>query len=400
MRKPEYGIIFKGGKNMFTIAHLDSYTVLFLLVVTQVIITLVFAYLSIRDPKKGFGLLTIAFTLSFASYILNLNSTEGVSSLTIFSSNIAEIGASIYVILGILKLLGYRIPRLAPAALGTLSVALLTFFSFQTQSSYGVFVVISSLQIVLSIGVIIHLFHYQKAGNANTTTYALTLFYSLYFVSRVIGIIQLYEYRNNAFTILNIRFYEHLMIFNLFFVIFRAFVIIILISVRYNNDMNLKNMQLEQLTYTDSLTGLRNKRFIQETLSNEIKRSSRSNSIFCVALLDIDGFKNINDTYGHLFGDEVLKSFGNSIRTRLRCTDEVARYGGDEFIIVLPDTKMADCRKLFSDIQASVLKQQIGDTKISISFSVGIKEINGNESIEEIILEVDSLMYREKNFKK
>ena len=115
--------------------------------------------------------------------------------------------------------------------------------------------------------------------------------------------------------------------------------------------------------------------------------------------IDLNKFKIVNDTFGHDIGDEVL--VGVSMRLKQAFDiNMIYRYGGDEFVIVLPDTKMDDCRKLFSDIQEIVLEHRIGDMKLPISFSVGIKEINGNESIEEIILEVDSLMYRDKNFKK
>ncbi len=101
-----------------------------------------------------------------------------------------------------------------------------------------------------------------------------------------------------------------------------------------------KNMRLEHLVKEDGLTGLYNHKSIMETLDKEIERAQRYNTPLSIIMFDIDKFKAVNDTYGHHIGDEVLEKLGSYLKNMSRDFDIAGRYGGEEFIIILPETDM------------------------------------------------------------
>jgi diguanylate cyclase (GGDEF)-like protein len=103
-------------------------------------------------------------------------------------------------------------------------------------------------------------------------------------------------------------------------------------------------LALQQQSIRDPLTGLFNRRFLEETLPREIRRAQRKRSTLCVLMLDIDNFKSFNDRYGHAAGDNVLREFSGLLIDNIRATDIASRYGGEEFTIVLPDSPVADAR--------------------------------------------------------
>jgi diguanylate cyclase (GGDEF)-like protein len=133
--------------------------------------------------------------------------------------------------------------------------------------------------------------------------------------------------------------------------------------------------QLSRLAAKDPLTDLYNRRFGLQRIHEEFSRASRSNSPLGIAMLDIDFFKNINDTYGHLVGDKIIVEISNTIKNALRQGDIAIRYGGEEFMLVLPGASLRDCkitteriRRLIEDLVVTHLHQQIHCT-ISIGIS-------------------------------
>lgn len=156
---------------------------------------------------------------------------------------------------------------------------------------------------------------------------------------------------------------------------------------------------LKKLANEDPLTGLLNRRSFFNELHKEIERSSRIGLTCTIALIDLDHFKNINDTYGHDFGDEVLTVFAQILRENSRQLDILCRYGGEEFLLLLPHTDLAN-----SMIFLSRIKEEFADhpfsNNIKPTFSGGAinTEIKGNKiDVDELLKEVDVLLYKAKN---
>ena len=117
--------------------------------------------------------------------------------------------------------------------------------------------------------------------------------------------------------------------------------------------------KLREEAIHDPLTGLFNRRYLEETLARELHRALRGNSPLCVTMLDLDHLKHFNDTFGHGAGDSLLRELGQVLREKLRKSDIACRYGGDEFVLVLPDSSLADCWQRVEQIRVLVKESQI-----------------------------------------
>ncbi len=163
-----------------------------------------------------------------------------------------------------------------------------------------------------------------------------------------------------------------------------------------NEELEKLNRQLAQMVITDPLTGLYNRRFLYEIIEREIARSRRYNTKLSLAVIDLDNFKIINDTYGHIAGDKILISFANILKTTLRKdVDYVFRYGGDEFVILFVGSDSKSAEKVIERIKSS-----LESCEIKVSFSYGLVDITADSNCEEIIKKADKLMYLKKNKKR
>jgi diguanylate cyclase (GGDEF)-like protein len=146
--------------------------------------------------------------------------------------------------------------------------------------------------------------------------------------------------------------------------------------------------RLESMARTDDLTGLPNRRSWFEELPRELARSTRYRRPVCVAMLDLDRFKDYNDRYGHLAGDRLLKEAAGAWRGALRETDRIARYGGEEFSVVLPDCSLEDAIHLVERLRSV--------TPGGESCSAGVAEWNGDEPPESLVRRADTALYEAK----
>jgi diguanylate cyclase (GGDEF)-like protein len=152
----------------------------------------------------------------------------------------------------------------------------------------------------------------------------------------------------------------------------------------------------EQVASCDSLTGLRNRRWVE----NLIERQIEAGLPLCVAVLDLDDFKKVNDDHGHLVGDELLKQFARELKSACRSSDVIGRWGGDEFIILL-DCSIAEGRAQTDRLRDWVcgdytIESKLGRIKLAVVASIGVAEHKAKESMTELIGRADADMYQQK----
>lgn len=150
-----------------------------------------------------------------------------------------------------------------------------------------------------------------------------------------------------------------------------------------------KNKVLKRLSEVDSLTCLYNRRIILKKINNEIEYSKRYNSNFSLLIIDIDDFKKVNDLYGHLAGDEILKKVSAKLKKILRKVDLIGRYGGEEFLAILPHAQQEQAKRVAERIRKDIQLLKWGKYPINISVSIGVSEYKG-ENIKEFIKKTDN----------
>jgi polar amino acid transport system substrate-binding protein len=157
-----------------------------------------------------------------------------------------------------------------------------------------------------------------------------------------------------------------------------------------------QNKELEHLANIDKLTGIYNRLRLDDILQNELDRFRRYNHHFACAIIDIDYFKNVNDTYGHLIGDKVLKELSNVVKQNIRTSDYFGRWGGEEFLIILPEINKVDLENLLEKIRVNISEHdflEAGNQTISIGATISVKD----DVEDSIINRADVSLYEAKN---
>jgi diguanylate cyclase (GGDEF)-like protein len=157
-------------------------------------------------------------------------------------------------------------------------------------------------------------------------------------------------------------------------------------------------MRIQALATHDELTALPNRRHMNEVLQREEERHRRAGRTLCVAMVDIDWFKHVNDTYGHAVGDEVLRRFAHQAREAVRAADVLARWGGEEFLLLLPDTEISEAIQVLERVrlQSAALDLTSIHPYLHITFSAGLTASRPGEPILQTIERADREMYRAK----
>jgi diguanylate cyclase len=168
---------------------------------------------------------------------------------------------------------------------------------------------------------------------------------------------------------------------------------------RRGNELKAAHAKIEELAQVDELTGLLNRRYIMRSLNEEIARAQRTGIACSVAIIDLDFFKRVNDQFGHPVGDEVLRTFAVTVFANLRLADKLGRYGGEEFLMILPDTAKDEAvvtlnrlRSIVSEVDWAAISGMM-----NVTISAGISEVRSEDSAADILARVDAALYGAKD---
>lgn len=155
---------------------------------------------------------------------------------------------------------------------------------------------------------------------------------------------------------------------------------------------------LEQMAYHDPLTKLPNRRLLDELVKREVALIERGHPRACLLLVDIDGFKQINDTFGHPIGDEILRKFAQVLGQHMRGSNTLTRLGGEEFLILAPQTSLDEGQALAERLRITIEKHpfKVCDRVVHITASFGVAELQGNEHARNYYVKADKALYQAK----
>lgn len=164
---------------------------------------------------------------------------------------------------------------------------------------------------------------------------------------------------------------------------------------------SIENQQrYEQYAKIDELTGLHNRRWMNEMFVREMKRCAIDDDSLCIVMLDVDNFKHFNDQYGHLVGDQVLSILSNTLLSYMRPSDMIARYGGDEFSLLLPHTEIAEALMIAERLKEGIAKTPLGKYKLKTlakaTISIGIAQMQTGDTFDDLLAKADKALYRAK----
>lgn len=166
--------------------------------------------------------------------------------------------------------------------------------------------------------------------------------------------------------------------------------------VRSNRKLQASEARLREMSLTDPLTGLANRRHLMECIGNAIERFKRYKEPFSAIMTDIDFFKKVNDTFGHDVGDEVLIGFAKLLKSSIRSGDLVARQGGEEFILVLPNASLSQAIGKAEELRIATEQMFFESMQRGITGSFGVAEYQPGDTMDDLLKQVDEGVYRSK----
>lgn len=182
------------------------------------------------------------------------------------------------------------------------------------------------------------------------------------------------------------------------FAVIGAYISNIRNALRHKNKEMEKALQtIEHLASHDELTGICSRRHFLDILRREQSRAEREQQLFCLAMLDLDSFKAVNDRYGHLAGDDVLRAFADCVRAEVRQIDCFARYGGEEFSLLLVGADIALARSILERIRTRVEAHAFPHIEKNLTVSIGIAQYSGGETLTDTIGRADRALYAAKD---
>ena len=164
-----------------------------------------------------------------------------------------------------------------------------------------------------------------------------------------------------------------------------------------NVGLQQREVRIVEESLTDALTGVGNRRKLEQALALEIGRARRENTALSVIMADIDHFKRVNDEYGHSAGDQVLMQLGALLKSKTRAIDSIARFGGEEFVVLMPSANLADAMSRAEQIRTALAAEVIAPLPTPVTASFGVVELSGDEDGPALLHRVDVALYQAKD---
>jgi diguanylate cyclase len=162
-------------------------------------------------------------------------------------------------------------------------------------------------------------------------------------------------------------------------------------------EQELYKKELEHITIHDELTGLRNRHYFNQRIDEEIQRSQRYQNPLSLISFDIDHFKQVNDTYGHDVGDLVLKKVSRECLPYIRETDALCRVGGEEFMVIMPETKLEDAVAIAERLRMAIQNMSLSNLELPVTISLGVVELSHVENFALLYKRADQALYAAKD---
>jgi diguanylate cyclase (GGDEF)-like protein len=181
--------------------------------------------------------------------------------------------------------------------------------------------------------------------------------------------------------------------------VFAPYLIIAYLTTMLSADLQFSKMMFKHLSETDEMTGLMNRRSFTEVIANEHIKSNRYNHAYSILMIDADGLKMINDEHGHEAGDKMITSLAKTLENCMRETDSLARHGGDEFIMLLPETSRSQAKDAAERIRKAVENTSfdMGGNLVKATVSIGVSSYPEDaDNAEDVLSKADSALYKSK----
>lgn len=378
---------------------LDMRTLTFVLMLVSAVLSLVMVFVwRTNKTYDGFGWWTIAnLAGAFGFLLLGLRGDTPIF-WTIIVANSFSVGCMALSLEGIRRFLGRPGVPVFSVSVLSLHAFALVYYTYYDPDVLARIYASSVLSVVLGARCIYEFITIPKGERLPSVAFTTTVFaiFTVFMLARIV----LTHFFSNIE-----HFYSPDWVQSLTFIMLITFVMtwtfnfLTLNSERSQNELKLAKVELEKLATTDFLTGLCNNRGFAEISENEIRRARRFRNPLSVIMLDIDCFKEINDTHGHATGDRVLVKIAEIGIAGLRTIDTIGRLGGEEFGVLLPHTDIAGAETVAEFLRAAIERAEIQTSSGTIKFtaSLGIAEMRHSDTnINSILERADDLLYTAK----
>ncbi len=379
-------------------------TIIYTYLASSALVTIVMAVIWVQNRKRFKGtshwlIFSVLQTIGLGLFVMRHHLPPFTS---IVVANIVIVTGYLSFMTGIRRFIGQKSKYTSAVVIFLILSALMFIFGTVTPNFKARTILITSILIIIYI-IVLYLLVY-KTDKSEKSIYReviiVCVLTMLLFATRLFIAVFVYPDDINKFEFSQVD--AIMMIASQMLSLMLAFSFVLMINLRlfkdvqsYADEKELMVHELRRLATIDSLTGLFNRSKIEQVLTIEVLRARRYKHPLSVIIADIDHFKNVNDTFGHNTGDQVLAGIASIMKSNIREVDTLGRWGGEEFLIVCPETTADGARKLADTLRKKIERHSFREVGIK-TISMGVAQIEGEEWDEDLIRRADKNLYRAK----